>query len=340
MIPAMPARCSRRAVLLACLCGAGAVISGCEASTDPDDPALPTDGAGRPIKTSAADVGLLLATLQRTRSLVDMGEEIAPFTRGSLLEQLHQAHQTQHQVLTRLLIAARVDPGPAPGVATSSPQTGGDAGAGVTDTAAPNTAAPTRSRKALAEGLAQELTEDASPAAMEAVAGAGAANLPMLIALHGQRTASAALLGATWSWPTLAGPTGPATVGLLSALRPAVYVLEVLAARTAGKERGRYEQALRPLRTLTRQVTELAAEAAPPAPLGYGLPAFADTPSARADLAAQAMRPLPAAVIDGTAALSGDLAAVTGSVRLLGEVVRLGRPFGLAITGFPGMTVP
>ncbi|MBA2697110.1 MAG: hypothetical protein H0U62_15035, partial [Actinobacteria bacterium] len=188
--------------------------------------------------------------------------------------------------------------------------------------------------------LVTAVSDDATPERLRPLSGASAANLPMLVSLHGERAAAALLLGGRISWPTLSRPAGARTVGLLAALRPAVYTLEVVAARASGEERGRFESVLASLGGLTRQVTELAGPAAPAAPLGYGLPEPLSTPAQRARLVTQALQPLPAAVVVGTAGLTGDSAGINGSVRLLAEVTRLGHPFGLPVTGFPGMTVP
>lgn len=331
---------SRRALLATLACASAGVLTGCEDQTGDDIQVSPTDASGRPIPSQAADVPLLLAVLQRTRDLVVLGRDLGPGPQSALLGEVQAAHGQQADVLARLLQAAGVDPGsasipPDDGAANTSAPVPGDEGDSATSTASP--VAPRRERVAT---LVASLPHDLTKVRLRALSEASAANLPMLVSLHGERAAAALLLGAPVTWPTLTGPTGARTVGVLAALRPAVYTLEVTAARASGPERERYETALAPLRQLTRQVTELAGPAAPAAPLGYGLPEPLSTANQRAALVARALQPLPAAVVEGTAGLTGDLAGVSGSVRLLAEVLRVGHPFGVPVTGFPGMAVP
>ncbi len=282
---------------------------------------------------------LLLAVLQRTRYVISLGRDLGPGAQSRLLGEAQTAHGQQADVLERLLRAAQVDPGTAsnpPDAAASTTAAPRPADAGTTATA---TATPaSRDRRIVT--LRSALADDVTPGQLRSLAGASAANLPMLVSLYAERGAAAMLLGARVPWPPLAGPSGADAIGVLGGLRPAVYALEVAAARSSAAERERYEAALAPLRGLTRQVTELAGAAAPVAPLGYGLPGPLTTRAQRTDLVAQALRPLPAAVVAGTGGLAGDHAALSGSVRLLAEVLRVGHPFGLPVTGFPGMSVP
>lgn len=344
----MSAPWSRRSLLAALACAGAGVLSGCEQHSGEKVQVGPTDAAGRLIPAQAADTTLLLAVLERTRELITLGRDLGPGPQSVLLRETQIAHVQQAEVLTRLLQAAGIGPGaltrpPGEGAAaTSRPDSGqtsapvpDDAGQGATATAGP---APPRPQRLAT--LVASLPGEVSRERLRPLAGASAANLPTLISLHGERAAAALLLEAPITWPPLTGPTGARTVGLLAALRPAVYVLEVTSARAATTERERYERALAPLRGLTRQVTELAGAAAPAAPLGYGLPEPLSTAKQRAALVTRALRPLPAAVVAGTASLTGDLPGISGSVRLLGEVISVGHPFGIPLTGFPGMSVP
>lgn len=320
----MSACWSRRALVTVLVCGSTGLLSACEREPGTDLEVGPTDGAGRPIRSQAADVPLLLAVLQRTRYVISLGRDLGPGAKSRLLGEAQTAHEQQADVLERLLRAAQVDPG----TASNPPE------------AAATTTATPASRDQRIVTLRSALAEDVDRGQLRPLAGASAANLPMLVSVYGERGAAATLLGARVPWPPLTGPSGADALDVLAGLRPAVYALEVAAARSAAVERERYEAALAPLRRLTRQVTELAGPAAPVAPLGYGLPGPLSTPAQRTDVVTQALRPLPAAVVAGTGGLAGDLAAISGSVRLLAEVLRVGHPFGLPVTGFPGMSLP
>ncbi len=339
MIGIMSASWSRRTLVTVLACGTTGLLSGCEGGPSADVEVGPTDGTGRPIRSKAADVPLLVTVLQRTRYLLSLGRDLGPGDQSRLLREAQTAHGLQADVLERLLQAARVDPGaasipPDAGATTTAGSMPADAGAAATATATP----PSRAQRIVT--LRSALADDVAGRQLRSLAKASAANLPMLVSVYGERGASAMLLGARVPWPPLSGPSGADAIGVLGGLRPAVYALEVAAARSSAAERERYEAALAPLGKLTRQVTELAGAAAPVAPLGYGLPGPLTTRAQRTDLVAAALRPLPAAVVAGTGGLTGDRAAIFGSVRLLAEVLRVGHPFGLPVTGFPGMSVP
>lgn len=336
MIRGMSVRWSRRSLVAALACGAAGVLTACDGDPGADVEVGPTDGAGLPIRSRAADVPLLLAVLQRTRDLVVLGQDLGPGPGSPLLREAQLAHTEQADVLERLLRAADVDLGTGSPAAEEAASTtsSSPADAGATGTA------PAPSREQHIAVLRAELSDDVDPDRLRRLTEVSGANLPMLVSVHGERAAVALLLGARLSWPPLTGPSGAATIDILAGLRPAVYTLEVAAARSAATERERYETALASLRRLTRQVTELAGPAAPVAPLGYGLPGPLTARVQRTDLVVRALRPLPAAVVAGTAGLTGDRAGISGSVRLLAEVLRVGHPFGLPVTGFPGMTVP
>ncbi len=335
----MPARLSRRTLLVSAGVGAAAALSACDSAADTDTDVGPTDGAGRPIRSEAADVVLMLATLQRTRSLLVLATGVVEGDTSGVIAEVEASLAEQAAVLERLLRAAEVDPGPGPDPATGTRDDG-------LVTTGPDDAAVTSGggvpRPDRVNALADGLADDAGPEALAEVSGASAANLPTFLALHGQRAAAAVLLRRRLPWPDLTGPEGPAAVGPLVTLRQAVYVLEVAAARAMadGDERARYEEALESVRPLTDQVRALAGSAAPTPPLGYALPGGLQSAAQRSALAGDALAAVPAAVLDGSAGLTGDLAGVTGSVRILSVVVPHAQRFGVPLAAFPGMTVP
>ena len=168
------------------------------------------------------------------------------------------------------------------------------------------------------------------------------ANLLLLISLAAQHVASADRLGAPVRWDALSGPSGAAAVPVLAATRPAIFGLEVVAARSApgSEERADYEAVLQPLRGLTRQVSTLAGQAAPVAPLGYDLPEPLETSGQRRDLARALVGDIAPAALDAAQRVPGDLAQLTGVVRILSDAAVWTDRLGGDAVPFPGMTLP
>lgn len=362
----MAAAITRRSVLAVMGAGLGAVLVGCDsAPTAPDatatpGPRQPDEPAATPTPSQPADTDVLLLALGRARELADQCRAItgAEGVDHTIQDQVQACLDEQVEVLANVLRAGDVavpeptTPRPTTAdtdqaTATSTPAA--DAGTATStpgDDEATGDAEERTSGPSPAEQAAQALRrlgraalEDVSPAALAALAQVSRANLPMLIALTAQRGAMAQLFGHESSWPELTGPVGPAANTLLNAYEPAVYGFEVIAARSHDDERAAYRAVLGPLRTATRQLTELAGTAAGPAPLGYGLQQDVDTPEARGALAGELMAALPPAIMAQTAAFPGDEDAVAGSVRLLADAVHLAQPWN-PVTAFPGMQVP
>ncbi len=336
-----------------------------------------TDGptGSEPTPSRAADSGVLLLALARAQHLAATCRTItgADGWHRTVHQQLQASFDEQVRVLADVLRAGGVpvpdlsptaetgtdsatttgsppDTGTATGSPseTGSPSDSGDGvdstGDGVSATGAPGDAAETTADPgALAAArlgdLGRDCLQDVTAEVLTALSEVSAANLPMLLAVAGQRGATAQLLGADPAWEPPAGPTGAAAAGLLDAYRPAVYGFEVLAARSRGDERTAYEQVLSPLRQATRQITQLAGEAAPPAPLGYGLPESLESEASRARLAGSLTAALPATIMGPTKGFVDDPASVAGTVQLLADAVRVGQPWN-PVTGFPGMQVP
>ncbi|WP_162802004.1 hypothetical protein [Ornithinimicrobium murale] len=367
---------TRRSVLAVIGVGLGAVLTGCDSAEEPTvstatpgpgqppDPAEPNDPAepSDPTATTGADAAVLLLALERTRTLSARCRRIRGATgrHQQAQEQVQLALDEQVRVLTEVLEAGHValpepsDPGDA-AAATSggAPRSGAqedaqatadpEDSAGSTDPPADGDAATATvpaAERAVADlrALGQDCLDDITPAALTALSEVSADNLPMLLSIAGQRGATASLFGQQPQWQKLSGPTGDPAAALLDAYRPAVYGFEVLAARSRGDERTAYEAVLTPLREVTRQITQLAGDAAAPAPLGYGLPDGAAGQERRARLASDLLAVLPPTIMAPTTGFAGDPAAVAGSVRLLADVVRLAQPWR-AVTGFPGMQV-
>lgn len=331
----------------------------------PDQPDDPEESAGQDPATAADEAALLLA-LERARTLAERCRRVRGATGRDLelQQQVQSALDEQVRVLEAVLVAGSValpepsDPGDtatstatAPGDgATSTGGPGSDAATNPADSAgatgapgegeaATSTADPAERATAALRALGRDCLEDVTPKALAGLHEISADNLPMLLAVAGQRGATAHLFGHAPDWQQLAGPTGEPAALLLDAYRPAVYGFEVLAARASGDERTAYEAVLSPLRAQSRQLTQLAGDAASPAPLGYGLPPGTAGPEQRTQLATDLLAVLPPTIMAPTAGFAGDQAAIAGSVRLMADAVRLSQPWR-PVTGFPGMQVP
>jgi len=360
----MSAAITRRAALAAIGLGVCGALAACEGDTAPSDrtaqpgPNQPDDPTGAPSR--AADSEILLAALDRAGELAQRCREITGATdwRATLQEQVQTALDEQVTVLANVLRAGNVEvpqpstsaPAPSPDDAAASSGGPGDGAtasgspgdtAASTGDAADQTSGPSQAELAAAalRDLGQSCLEDVSATSLDSLSTVTAANLPMLISIAGQRGATAHLFGQVPRWGDLTGPTDAAANSLLAAYRPAVYGFEVLAARASGEERTAYEAVLDPLRTATRQITQLAGKAAAPAPLGYGLPTGTGDEDGRKRLAGELLAAIPPAIMGQTRAFAGDGASIAGSVRLLADAVRLAQPWN-PVTGFPGMRVP
>lgn len=356
----MAAAISRRSALAAIGVGFGTLLAACDGSSTPSD-STASPGPGRPDEPDSTppqppDSDVLLAALVRARHLAAISRAItgAEGEYQTLHRQVQASFDEQVRVLEDLLAAGNIPvPVPVPAPTPSSDAT--PTTAAPADTAA-STAPPgdqssstgdssqvtdSPAQRAFIQlgGLGQTCLEDVSPEALGELTTVSAANLPVLIAIAGQRGATAAMFGSAPNWDELVGPTGAPAAVLLGAYRPAVYGFEVLAARSRGDERTTYEQVLVPFRQVSRQLTQLAGEAAPPAPLGYGLPDALDDAASRDGLAGSLTAALPPTIMSPTAGFTGDLASIAGSVQLLAEAVRWGQPWN-PMTGFPGMQVP
>lgn len=340
---------TRRSLLALLGVGVGAVVAGCEGTSEPtvstasprpttapgpSGSAAPADPS-EPPATQPADTTLLVAALARAETLSAKCAAItgAEGWHKRAHTQVQAALDEQVRVLTGVLdpAGAAATPGDQEvSTATSAP---GDQDA-TTATATPTD----RAVKDLRD-LGKDCLTDVTPDALIALTGASTEDLPMLLAIAAQRGATAALFEQQPQWAELAGPTGEAAAPLLDVHRPAVYGFEVLAARASGEERQRFESALTALRAVTRQLTQLAGDSASPAPLGYGIPGGTGSQDGRATLAGDLLAALPPAIMAGTPEFAGDEESVAGSVRLLAEVVALAQPWR-PVAGFPGMQVP
>ncbi|MFB9730706.1 DUF4439 domain-containing protein [Ornithinimicrobium kibberense] len=331
----MPPTVSRRALLRSGgLVGLAGLLAACDGSEGPDSTS-PT-GAVEPDDptTWPPDTTLLLSARRRVHGYLAALEVVeVPSGRAS---RLRDAWEAQLETVEQLVTLGGV-PLPAPPtdpVVTAAPDDTARTTAPTDD--ADRTAGPERPP---ADRLGQVLRADVTEALRDAST-ATPTHLAMLVSVAAQHAASAQELGAAVDWPPLAGPRDAAAVALLAALRPAVFGLEVLAARSRGEERADYESVLEEVAGLTRQLTSLAGRAAPVPPLGYDLPEPLADREDRRDLAVRLVADVAPAALTTATRVSGDVAQLTGVARVVAEAVSWDRRLGGRGSPFPGMTAP
>ncbi|AXH94930.1 DUF4439 domain-containing protein [Ornithinimicrobium avium] len=348
----MPRAVSRRAVLGALVgVGGATLLAGCD-EQDPRTPLSPTEGvrADDPA-TWLPDTQLFIAVRQRVHGYRLALDVVAG--RERTRDRLAELWRVQQERLELLITLGGVplpdlldDPAVAgPGDGTSAPADGsGDRGVdGTTATGGADAEGSTSTgagpARPDAEVLGRVLRRDHTEACRE-LSTATATNVPTLASLAAQHVAAAAWLGAPVPWGEMAGPSDAAAVPVLAVARPAVFGLEVVAARSRDEERADYESVLEPLRSVTRQLATLAGAAAPVAPLGYDLPEPLETAEQRRALARRLVADIAPATLEAAQRLPGRAAELTGVVRVVSDTVVWDRALGTRALPFPGMTLP
>lgn len=337
----MPPPPSRRSLLRGLVVGGAlAVLAGCE-QADGDRLPSPT-GAVEPDdpRTWPDDTQLLIAARQRIHGHRQaLSRVVDP---PGVAADLDRLWATQVDRLEQLVTLGGVPlpalplPTTAGSDTASATTAGGDTASATTaggDTASATTAA-------LAPADVGRSLRGQLPAVVEEVATSTPTNLAMLTSLAAQQAHAAGLLGAPVDWAPLAGPRGAAAVPLLAVTRPAVFGLEVVAARSGADERDAYEAILEEVRSLTRQLTTLAGDAAPVPPLGYDLPEPLETAQQRRALARALVADIAAAGLHTAQRLRGDAGVLVGAVRVVAEATAWRRRLGGDPEPFPGMTLP
>lgn len=319
----MPVDPSRRQLLRAAGLGLGVVaLAGCseDGVRPPWSPAPTDDAAGT--AGPPPDVDLLLAARARLHRYRETLPQVRARTSATkrVARELDGLWGTQQERLEALLSASGVALPPL-GTGDAASATGGGAG------------------RLRPEDLGTLVRDDLT-AALEELTRSTSTNRSVLVSLAAQHAESARLLGAAVGWPPLAGPVGAAAVPLLQVTRPAVFGLEVVAARSSGEERETFEAVLAPLRSTTRALTTLAGDAAPVPPLGYDLPEPLSSAKDRMALARSLVHdvaPAALSVVDRTGPDAGQLGSV---VRVVAEAASWARTLRSPRVPFPGMTLP
>ncbi|SOC55085.1 protein of unknown function [Ornithinimicrobium cerasi] len=344
----MPPRPSRRSVLRGFVVGGAAVLlAGCEGEDQARDPS-PTDGVvPDDPQTWPDDSQLLIAARQRVHlNLLALTEAGVPDSAEALvgLWETQIARLGQLITLGGLPLPELVSPpvGQRPlddEAGRSATGDGGEAGGSTATTSSPDDASATTSPGVTPQDVGRSLRAQV-PVLVREVATATPTNLALLVSLAAQQADAAAWLGAPVDWAPLAGPEGAPAVPVLAVTRPAVFGLEVLAARSRDEERATYEGILEEVRSLTRQLTTLAGAAAPVAPLGYDLPEPLETPEQRRSLALALVSDISPAGLGAAQRLVGSADQLTAALRIVSDAATWTRELGGSAEPFPGMTLP
>lgn len=339
---------TRRSVLQVGLLALGATaLAGCTEgrprtpwSPDPD---TDTDGALPP--GLPPDGELLLLARERLHRYRGVIVHVRPVSRTgrSVARQLADVWAVQQDRLEQLLVLAGVDLPDLADVVVDLPDVAGASGPPPDEAAAStgtDDAAATSAPAGLApDVLGTEIRADLD-GALEGLTRSTVTNRAVLTSLLAQHSEAARLLGAAVHHEPLVGPVGAAAVPVLQVTRPAVFGLEVVAARSRGEERELYESVLRPLQRITRSLTSLAGEAAPVPPLGYDLPEPLDDEPSRMALARGLVQDVAPAALSAVGRAGSDVGQLRSVVRIVAESAAWSRELGAEAVPFPGMTLP
>lgn len=287
--------------------------SGCGIRLEDDAPRVPLLPTRTPVPAEAE----LAALTRDTASLAELAESVP----GALAAGLATIHRRQYTVLRTTLLAERVP---------------------AADLAAPTSAGPSPSPSATASpgpGRARlAADEGASAAAASTFAGVAPDLRATMASLHAQRYAAATLLAGRPPSVPLDPVGGERVAALATSTSAAIYFLEVVAARSVGRQRASADATLAALRALL--VDQRAGGARPDTPLGHPLPFPVDSPAAAARLARDAISTVRAGYGEHLAPIVASdggpgLAALT---RWLGGVEVEAHRWGVDLAPFPGLT--
>lgn len=170
------------------------------------------------------------------------------------------------------------------------------------------------------------------------IAGVDTAYTPMLAAISAVDAAATTVIdGAAASWPGGALPPAIAAQ-LVSAVRGAVYGLEVVAARTPLEERALPAATLAQLYPVRSRLEATAASSAPRVQSSHRLVADPATAAGRTAIARDVLDSVVAACAGQAAAAHGSSADVAQLLQLWGTHLGLGWRWGVAPVPFPGLT--
>ena len=332
----MPCVWSRRSVLVALAVGSVAALSGCSVRLEDDAPRIP----GLPTRKRMPDEQALLLARRDALRLKEIAERLGSVS-TPLTERLATLHQLQADVFESLLRSGGVPPAElaGQGAVTSTPSTPAGATPTTTTGGATSAPAPVPVPVGRLTGLVAAESERLAAHRLADLAAISRERVALFASMTAQRAAAVRLLGGRLpSARTVAGPTGDVAAGQLTAFRSAVYGFEVVAAQTDARHRKAAARTLAMLRVNASSLEALAGSAATPVPLGYALPFPVTTPTAALRLASHLMTVLRESVASRLPAVTGDAAALTGTVHLLADVAVEAVAWRVPLTAFPGLS--
>ena len=326
-----------RRTLLSAVVGAVVLpVGACGIRLEDDAPRVPFVPTRTPVPAEPE----LVALTRETAALAEAAAEVS----GSLAADLETIHRRQHAVLRTTLVRQQVPAedldAPAPATATATPTptiTATATGSGTPSPSGGASASPsTTTVQAGRAGLAEAGAASAAAAGTYAVVGTDLR--ATVSALHAQRYAAATLL--TGRQPTV--PRDPVSGSHVSALAAqtsgAIFLMEVVAARSDGKQRARADATLEALRDL--RTDQLAGGARVDEALGHPLPFPVEDAADAERLAREVLTTLRAGygehlepLVTAEGALG--LAAIT---RWLGTVEVQAHRWGVPLMPFPGLS--
>ena len=328
-----------RRVLLAASLGAFTLpTAACGIRLEDDAPRVPLVPTRTPIPLESE----LVALTGETLALATQAGTVP----GALAAGLASIHRRQHTVLRTTLLRGQVPlalvdgRAASPSASSGSPSASPDPATSATGTPSPS-ASPTAST---IESLAAAEAESAVRAAE--FAGAEADLLASLAALHAQRFAAATLLSGTSPKVGGGAVAGDAVEAMAASTSAAIYLFEVVVARTSGRVRNRADTTVRVLRSV--RADQVAGGADPASTLGQPLPFPVTTAADAARLAREAMLALRSGYGEhlGALAATGAVpgadadagAGLAAATRWLGAVEVQANRWGVALAPFPGLT--
>lgn len=343
MISPMPAHASRRTLLTAAALAGAGFVTACDTSstTDPG----PTKSDGEPLGEVAPDLALLLVAWERVELHRTSLGVITDRTEAARYATPAEHLMAQDEVLTGLLEAAGADlQGDQNGQVSQTPKAeNAESAASGTQSPPEDAAAATTARpslESLRRSVAQDLSEDANPAAMSALAQATTLNLPLLISIAADHANSALALGVEPSWASTEGIDPSAAADLVYTLRPLIYALEVVGAQSSGDEHDAYHEVLEEISNLADELTLRAGSEIDVAPLGYGLPTVESSRAGRRELLRTASEGAPATALLVSQTIVGDPTGIGAVTHTLAVLSQHRTDWGASAQSFPGMSLP
>lgn len=314
---------TRRTLVAGALGALALCLAGCGIRLEDDAPRVPLVPTRTPVPAEAELVALTTETLALA--------ELAATAPGALAAALTTIHRRQHTVLRTTLLRQQV-----PAALLDAPSSASPSASPTRSPSASVSPSPTPSPTASAlETLAA--AEAASAARAAEFAGAESDLLATLASLHAQRYAAATLLSGRP--PTV--PTDPvegaAVEALAASTSAAVYLFEVVSARSGGAQRTRSDATLEVLRRL--RADQVAGGSSPEGTIGHPLPFPVETSADAARLAREALLALRAGYGEhlGALAAAESGAGLSAATRWLGTVEVQAHRWGLELEPFPAL---